>query len=111
VDFTLCMLGSGHEPDQPIPAVAVLGDVDASNADRLRAGLAALAGPGAPGLVADLSAVGYFDSAAFAMLDDLLSRARLAVVIAPGSPVRAAAEVMAIPLHDSVAEARTALSG
>jgi anti-anti-sigma regulatory factor len=103
------MIGSGPEPDRHIPAVAVHGDVDASNADRLRADLAGLAGPAAPGLVVDLSTVDYFDSAAFAMLDDLLSRLRLAVVIAPGSAVRAAAALMAIPLHDSVADARTAL--
>ncbi len=43
------------------------------------------------------------------MLDDLLSRARLAIVVTPGSAVRAATRLMAIPLHDSVADARTAL--
>jgi anti-anti-sigma regulatory factor len=109
VDFVLCGLGSGNEPGQQIPAVAVHGDVDASNADQLRADLADLAGPPAPGLVVDLSAVDYFASAAFAMLDDLLSRVRLAIVVTPGSAARAAATLMAIPLHDSVDEARAAL--
>jgi ABC-type transporter Mla MlaB component len=60
-------------------------------------------------LIIDFSAVSYFDSAGFALIDLLLSRARLAVVIAPGSVLRTAAQLMKIPFHDTVDDARAAL--
>jgi anti-anti-sigma factor len=89
-----------------IPAVEIRGDVDAANAASLQAALADLA---SSALIIDLSAVSYFDSAGFALIDLLLSRARLAVVIAPGSVLRTAAQLMKIPFHDTVDDARAAL--
>ena len=89
-----------------IPAVEIRGDVDAANAASLQAALADLA---SPALIIDLSAVSYFDSAGFALIDLLLSQAPLAVVIAPGSVLRTAAQLMNIPFHDTVDDARAAL--
>jgi hypothetical protein len=89
-----------------IPAVEILGDVDAANAASLQAALADLA---SPALIIDLSAASYFDSAGFALVDLLLSRVPLAVVISPGSVLRTAAELMNVPFHDTVDDARAAL--
>ncbi len=73
---------------------------------RLRQGLDELAsGP----LVIDLSDVGYFDSAGFAVLDHLLAKAALAVVVTPGSVLRTAAELMSIPIYDTIEQAGASL--
>jgi anti-anti-sigma factor len=89
-----------------IPSVEIRGDVDAANAASLQAALADLP---SPELIIDLSGVSYFDSAGFALIDLLLSRARLAVVLSPGSVLRTAAQLMNIPFHDTVDDARAAL--
>jgi anti-sigma B factor antagonist len=89
-----------------IPAVEVRGDIDATNAAGLRAALEEHA---SPGLIVDLSHAAYFDSAGFAMIDDLLSRITAAIVIAPGSVLRTAASLMNLPFHDTVDDARASL--
>jgi|SRR5215469_7678650 len=89
-----------------VPAVQVHGDVDAANAADLSTALRELA---APALIVDLSLVDYFGSAGFAMIDRLLDEALIAVVITPDSVIRAAAELINLPFHDSLAEARTSV--
>jgi anti-sigma B factor antagonist len=92
--------------DDSIPVVEVFGDIDTANAADLRATLAQRA---SPGLVVDLSSVGYLDSAGFAVLDDLLSRTELAIVVSPASVIRAAVSLMDMPFHDTVEGARAAV--
>lgn len=89
-----------------VPMVQVRGEVDVTNAARLRQSLADLA---RGSLIVDLSHVGYFDSAGFAALDQLLGHATLAVVAAPGSVVAAAMTLLHIPFHDTADAARSAL--
>jgi anti-anti-sigma factor len=90
---------------QDIPVVQVRGEIDTTNADGLRQALSDLA---SGGLVVDLSPVGHFDSAGFAALDRLLSRANIAIV-PPGSVVRTAMTLMHMPLHDTIDAARASL--
>lgn len=89
-----------------VPAVQIHGDVDAANATDLSKALRELA---SPALIIDLSLVDYFDSAGFAMIDRLLDEAPVAVVIAPDSVMRPAAELINLPFHDSLADARTSM--
>lgn len=106
MSFQLTTLPSTPGEPAAVPVVQVRGDVDITNASQLRQDLADLAsGP----VVIDLSAVGYFDSAGFAVLDQLLSQGRVAVAVAPGSVVRAAMTLMELPFHDSIDAARAAL--
>lgn len=65
--------------------------------------------PAAPALVVDLSRTGYLDSAGFAVLDHLLAKAALAVVVTPGSVLRTAAELMSIPIYDTIEQAGASL--
>jgi anti-anti-sigma factor len=102
VNFELRALPS----QESIPAVEIHGDIDVTNAADLGSELAQRA---SPRLVVDLSSVGFLDSAGFAMLDDLLSRAGLAIVVSPASVVRTAASLMNIPFHDTLDSARAAL--
>ena len=90
---------SGTVPGQDIPVAEVSGEVDAASAAGFEAALAGLA---VPALVVDLSQASYLDSAGFAVLDRLLAKAALAVVVSPGSVLRTAAELMSIPIHDTV---------
>jgi len=89
-----------------VPAVQVDGDIDAANAAELSDALREQA---SPALIVDLSLVDYLDSAGFAMIDRLLDEAPVAVVISPGSVIRPAAELINLPFHDSLAEARTSM--
>ena len=57
----------------------------------------------------DLSQAGYLDSAGFAVLDRLLAKAALAVVVAPGSVLHAAAQLMGIHVRDTVGQAGASL--
>ena len=93
---------SGTVPGQDIPVAEVSGEVDAASAAGFEAALAGLA---VPALVVDLSQASYLDSAGFAVLDRLLAKAALAVVVSPGSVLRTAAELMSIPIHDTVEQA------
>jgi anti-sigma B factor antagonist len=82
------------------------GEVDAANAAGFEAALARLA---EPALVIDLSQAGYLDSAGFAALDRLFAKTALAVVIAPDSVLRTAAQLMGLPVHDTVGQAGASL--
>lgn len=106
MDFELRPAGDQTSPGDRIPVVEIHGEIDAGNAGDFQAALAGLA---SPALVVDLSQVSYFDSAGFAVIDQLLSRRRLAVVVAPGSVLRTAAVLMNLAFHDSVDDARAAL--
>lgn len=109
VDFELVDLPpapSPHRDGDAVALVRVRGDIDVTNAASLRAALAQRAGAA---LVVDLSEVGYFDSAGFAVLDQLLGEARLAIVVAPGSVVRTAMSLLNLPFHDGVDAALGAL--
>jgi len=81
-------------------AVAVSGDVDITNAAAFRVAIAELDGPRP--LIVDLSPLRYLDSAGFAALDQLLTQPGIAVVLDPASPVRAAADIMGVPCHDTL---------
>lgn len=89
-----------------VPAVQVHGEVDAANAAELSNSLRELA---SPDLIIDLSLVGYFDSAGFAMIDRLLDEVRVVVVISPDSVMRPAAELVNLPFYDSVADAHKSM--
>jgi anti-sigma B factor antagonist len=95
-------VGSGDK----VPAVEIHGDVDATNATDVSNALRELA---SPALIVDLSLVDYFDSAGFAMIDRLLGQAMVAVVISRASVVRSAAELVNLPFHDSLTEARASM--
>lgn len=90
------------EKDLVVPAVEVRGEVDASNVADFSSALSAYA---SPALIIDLSPAMYFDSAGFAMIDQLLHDASVAVVIAPGSALRTAAEIVSLPFYDTIDEA------
>lgn len=55
-------------PDDQIPVARIEGEIDLSNADDLRQSLLELVGNAALGLVIDLSAVRYIDSAGVHMI-------------------------------------------
>ncbi len=84
------------------------GEIDAANArefdDALRRSIAS--GP----VILDLSAVEFFDSAGFAVLDRRVADGGLHIVISPESVIRRAASVVDLPFHDSVDGALAALA-
>lgn len=83
--------------------VRLQGEIDAANVGQLERDLAWAAG-GHP-LIVDLSGVEYFDSAAFAMLYRMLALSDLRVVIGLDSILRPAAELISLPMYDSVKDA------
>jgi anti-sigma B factor antagonist len=91
---------------EDIPVAELYGEVDAANAAGFEA---ALAGPAEPAVVVDLSQAGYLDSAGFAVVDRLLATTALAVVVTPGSVLRTAAQLMGIPINDTVDQAGATL--
>lgn len=107
VSFELTPLTSPAGDGQGISVVQVRGEIDVTNAARLHE---ALTVPASPALIVDLSSVGYFDSAGFAVLDRLLDQAAVAVVAPPGSVVRTAMSLLNLPFHDSINAARAALA-
>ncbi len=106
--FELTVLRPAPEAGTGVPVARVSGDVDTTNAAQLRQALTDLA---SGGLVVDLSAVGYFDSAGFAVLDRMLAGTGMAVVVAPDSVVRTAMTLIHLPFHDTIDAARAALGG
>ena len=92
----------------PHPVIELRGEIDATNAAEFEQELQGAIGAGAT--ILDVSPVGYFDSAGFAVLDRLLSTGSLIIVISPTSVLRRAATLMGIPLHDTVNQARDALA-
>ena len=106
MNFQLQPVGPPAGSGGTVPAVQIHGDVDATNSADLSNALRALA---SPALIIDLSLVDYFDSAGFAMIDRLLDEAPVAVVITPDSAVRRVAELVNLPFHDSLTDARTSM--
>jgi anti-anti-sigma factor len=81
-----------HELRAEILYASLSGEVDMSNADELREALLAAMPNGAHGLVLDLSAIGYLDSAGihliFRLRDSLARRGqRMRIVIPDDSPI------------------------
>ena len=102
-DFQLAALSPSGDP---VPVLQVRGEIDATNAARLWDGLVGLA---CDPVVIDLSDVGYFDSAGFAVLDRLLAYGTVAVVAPPGSVVRTAMTLLELRFCDSIDAARAYL--
>lgn len=96
---------SVSEPEAPAGVIVVRlrGEIDATNVPELERELARRAG--GRGLIVDLNAVEYFDSAAFAMLYRMLAMSDLRVVIAAHSMLRPAAELISLPMYDTVEDA------
>jgi anti-sigma B factor antagonist len=105
--FELTVLEPAPGAAMDIAVARIRGDIDVTNARELQQGLDNLA---ARPVIVDLSEVGYFDSAGFAVLDRLLSQRSMAVVIAPASVVRTAMTLMGLPFHDTLDAARAELS-
>jgi anti-sigma B factor antagonist len=106
MNFQLRPVGPAEGSGDTVPAVQIRGDVDAANAADLSNALRELA---ASALIIDLSLVDYLDSAGFAMIDRLLDEAPVAVVISPDSVMRPAAELINLPFHDSITDARRSM--
>lgn len=85
------------------------GEIDSSNAAEFEA--LVLSRSLSERLVLDLTPVLYCDSAAFAALDRALAKRDVALALGPGNPVRRAALIMGLPLHESVESAARALQG
>ena len=106
MDFELRLVGPPPGSGGTVPAVEIHGDIDAANATDLGNALRDLA---TPALIIDLSLIGYFDSAGFAMIDRLLDEIQVVVVISPDSVMRPAAELVNLPFYDNVTEARKSM--
>jgi anti-sigma B factor antagonist len=106
MNFQLQPVGPPAGSGGTVPAVEIRGDVDAANATDLSNALRELA---SSALIIDLSFVDYFDSAGFAMLDRLLDEAPVVVVISPDCVMRPAAELLNLPFHDSLTDARASM--
>lgn len=106
MSFQLRPVGRPAGSADSVAAVEIRGDVDAANSSEVSDALGELA---SQALIVDLSLVDYFDSAGFAMIDRLLGQVLVAVVIAPGSVVRTAAELVNLPFHDSLTDARASM--
>lgn len=106
--FELRRLDSGGA-GRTVPVVRLTGEIDATNAPELERTLVEVVAS-SPAVI-DLSALTYFDSAGFRVLDQVLGPdAAVAVVISPASVLRAAASLVGVPFHDDVAHARAALA-
>lgn len=106
MNFELRPVGAPAGSGGTVPAIQIYGDIDAANATDLGNAVRELA---APALIIDLSLVGYFDSAGFAMIDRLLDEIQVVVVISPDSVMRPAAELINLPFYDNVADARKSM--
>jgi len=102
-----------------VVVVALTGEVDLSNADDLEAELGAAVEGAAPAVV-DLSGLDYLDSSGTRSLHRLAAAAAarrqpLALVAPPASTARRLLDLVgmaeSVPVHDTVAEARTAVTG
>lgn len=97
-----------------IQIVRLAGEVDFSNASKLGTEISDAVPNGAAGLVVDLTATSYFDSAGIRMLFQLAERLQgrrqdLAVVVPPDSLIRHAFEItevdQLIQISDTMVEA------
>jgi anti-anti-sigma factor len=103
-----------------VQVVRLAGEVDISNALRLQADISAIVPNDAAGLVLDLSATDYLDSAGIRMLFELHGRLsdrrqRLAAVVPEDSLIRGSLLVtevdQALALRPTLGEAVTAVRG
>lgn len=108
------MMGLEVERHESVPVARAHEDIDAANARRLGDELTGLLAGPADHLVLDLSKTQYVDSAGIDMLFRLNERlrqrrAKLLLVIAPGSPLLRLAEIVGLPraiaIYDSVEQA------
>ena len=107
--FTVEKAGAVAVGASEVPVLRLGGEIDTTNAHELEA---LLDGRGAPGaLVLDLTPVRYCDSAAFAVLDRLVAGGHVAVALGPDNPVRRAASIMGLVLHDTVELGARSLAG
>ena len=97
-----------------VPVAAVEGEIDASNAEEIAAELRALLTNRSTGMIVDLSATRYLDSAGINLLFSLGADLRerqltLRLVVAAGSPVARMVELTGLdraqPTHATVADA------
>jgi anti-anti-sigma factor len=102
------------------PVARLSGELDASNADRLATPIYEFVSNHEPGLVIDLTSVGYIDSAGVRLLFDLADRLdrrqlELHVVATVDTHVSEVLDVVAIDdvarVHASLPEALEALAG
>jgi anti-anti-sigma factor len=100
--FTVNVRPGAHDGPADTTVVDVTGEIDATNATEFQRAVRDI--PARP-LVVDLSALQYSDSAGFGVLDELLARDAVVIVLAPHAPMRAAARLLDLPCHDSVATA------
>jgi anti-sigma B factor antagonist len=100
------------------PVLALRGELDFGSATVLRHAVDGLVRPADPGLVLDLTAVDYVDSAGLHLLvqlaDSLVAhRQQLQLVLLPESPVRRVVHIAGLdamlPLHADVSAAAHAL--
>jgi anti-anti-sigma factor len=98
----------GGANQHTVGVLELTGEIDATNARELDEALrqSAASGP----IILDLSAVAFFDSGGFAVLDERLADGGLLVVIAPNSLIRGAASMVNLPFHDSLEDALAAIS-
>jgi anti-sigma B factor antagonist len=109
-----------RESVEGVPVVRLDGDIDISNAQDLGDALAASIGNDVPGLVLDLSALDYLDSAGVHLILDLAGRLRvrrqqLRLVAPDDAPLRVVLDITAVekrvPLHERTEDAVRALRG
>jgi anti-sigma B factor antagonist len=106
---TFALVVTTPRPGEPVPvAVTVTGDIDVTNADEFVAAVEDIDAPRP--VIVDLDHLRFLDSAGFAALDRLLGDRAVVLVLNPGSPVHAAAMLMGLPCHDSVAAAVAAMA-
>jgi anti-anti-sigma factor len=93
------------------PVVHIRGEIDASNAEAVRAEVIGIVPQDAPGVVIDLSETTYLDSSGIRLLFDLAERLqarrqRLALVVTEAALVRRVLVLTkledAVPLHQDV---------
>ncbi len=86
-----------------VSVLQVRGDIDITTIASFEG---ALAEPADGGLIVDLSRAGQVSSAGFALLHRLVRQENAAVVVAGDGIVHAAATLVNLPFHESVAAAR-----
>jgi anti-anti-sigma factor len=100
--------------DRSVPVCELRGELDASNVDAVQGRLLECVGNEVPGLVLDLTATTYLDSAAVRILFDLARRLRtrrqeLRLVVPPDGVVRRVLVLTAladvVPIDDNVDDA------
>jgi anti-anti-sigma regulatory factor len=86
-----------------VTVLHVRGDIDITN---IAAFELALAEPASGGLIVDLGRAGQVSSAGFALLHRRARQGNAAIVVASDGIVHAAATLVNLPFHESVAAAR-----